>query len=131
MVLVDKNKVLVESETFTMYLINEEIMHIKYNESINIEVEDIKLIQSIYEKLPEPRPRKVIQDLSFGITMSPEARKYGAENSPELSGVAYVIKGLGHRILVRFYMKMRRIDKPTKFFEKIEDALEWLNSIED
>jgi hypothetical protein len=127
--LVDENNILIEHKTFVMYLVEGGILHIKYNEDINIEVDDIKLIQKIYSELAEPKPRKIIQDLSFGITMTPEAMKYGAENYPEFVVVAYVIKGLGHRLLVRFYTKMRRIDKPTKIFENFDEAKCWLDTI--
>lgn len=126
---VDQNKALVENDTLKIYLVDTDIMYIKYNEGVEIQLDDIQLIEFTYENQLHKTITKVIQDLPYGITMTAEARKYAAENSPPLKAVAYVIKGVGHRLLVRFYTKMRKIDKPTKFFEKIEDALAWLRTM--
>lgn len=105
------------------------ILHIKYPMGAEINTLDIQEIQKGYAALPDPKPMKVLQELGMHVNMTNKARKYAAENSPHLLGVAYVIKGLAQRLLIRFYVRMLKKDKPTAVFNNFDDALVWLLSI--
>jgi hypothetical protein len=63
-------------------------------------------------------------------SITAEARKYIA-NSPHLESLiaeAFVIHSLAHRLLASFFIKIDKPKLPTKFFNKREEAIEWLLS---
>tara|TARA_B100000809_G_scaffold86740_1_gene85099 strand:+ start:1239 stop:1577 length:339 start_codon:yes stop_codon:yes gene_type:complete len=112
-----------------MRILDNGIMHTVFYKGTFLEVIDIKDVQIGYESLPDPKPMKVIQEMEIGVSMSLEARKYAAEHSPDLIGIAYVIKGLAQRLLIRFYVKMWKRKKPVKVFDSFDEAETWLMSI--
>jgi len=59
-----------------------------------------------------------------------EAREFMAkeENTMYSIAEAYVIKSLGQRILVNFYIKVSKPKVPTMFFSNVNDAEKWLKS---
>ena len=61
--------------------------------------------------------------------MTAEARKYAAEHSPYMDGIAYVLHGLAQRLFIRSYSRMWKRAKPTKVFDSFEDALGWLERL--
>ncbi len=75
--------------------------------------------------------RKLILNTVAPYTsISAEARKHIA-NSPHLESLiaeAFVIHSLAHRILGSFFIKIDKPKLPTKFFNKREEAIEWLLS---
>ncbi len=127
MVLPTKNKS-IRNKNSIIQVLDNGILHVLYPEGTQIEVADIKELQTQFNKL-DPKPTKVIQELRPYVNMTNEARKYGAEHSPALKGVAYVIHGLSQRLLVRFYIKMLKRDKPTKVFDAFNEALAWLEKL--
>ena len=48
------------------------------------------------------------------------------ENNPYSKADAFVIKSLAQKILANFYLKINKTERPTKFFNKKEEALDWL-----
>ena len=48
------------------------------------------------------------------------------ENNPYSKADAFVIKSLAQKILANFYLKISKPERPTKFFNKKEEALDWL-----
>lgn len=48
------------------------------------------------------------------------------ENNPYSKADAFVIKSLAQKILANFYLKINKPERPTKFFNKKEEALDWL-----
>ncbi|MFB0926056.1 MAG: hypothetical protein QMB65_12385 [Vicingaceae bacterium] len=119
----------VQNKNSVMRVLANGILHIKYPMGAEINTLDIQDIQKGYAALPDTKPMKVLQELGMHVNMTNKARKYAAENSPHLLGVAYVIKGLAQRLLIRFYVRMLKKDKPTAVFNNFDDALVWLLSI--
>ena len=113
-----------------MRVLDNGILHINYPKGVEIDETDIRDIQKGYDSLPYPKPLKILQELELHVNMTADARKYAAEHSPDLTGVAYVIKSLGQRLLIRFYVRMWKRDKPIQVFESYKEALEWLECLE-
>ena len=120
---------IIENKNSVMRVLDNGILHNRYFEGSLLEVEDIKGVQNGYNSLPDPKPLKVIQEMEIGVSMTPEARKYAAEHSPDLTGVAYVIQGLAQRLLIRFYVGMWKRTKPVKVFDSVAEALNWLENL--
>jgi hypothetical protein len=118
----------IKNQHSEMKILENSILHISYTAGVVLEAKDIKELQVQFELL-NPKPRKVLQELGSSLNMSSEARRYAAEHSPDLIAVAYVIKGLAQRLLIRFHVKMWKRDKPVKVFDSFDDAKAWLMSM--
>lgn len=57
-------------------------------------------------------------------------RKFWArkESCPNSLADAYVVTNLGHALIGRFYIKECNPTRPTKIFNKEEDAIQWLRT---
>jgi len=124
----DSIEVIIKNTNSEIRVLDNGVMHVLYKKNAVLEVEDIKELQLQYNLL-EPKPRKVLQELGKFTNMSTSARKFAAEHSPDLDGVAYVIHGLAQRLLVKFYVKIWKRDKPTKVFNTFKDAYNWLDGL--
>ncbi len=112
-----------------MKFIDDDILHILYLKNSVLEVEDVVEVHKAFMSLPDPKPRKVLSEMGKFVSITPEARASAAEHSPDLDGIAYVIKGISQRLLLKFHIKMWKRDKPNKVFESYNEALEWLESL--
>ena len=128
MLVSDSIEVVIYNTNSEMRILDNGVLHVIYSDGIVLEIEDIKELQVQFDLL-DPKPRKVLQHLGRYSTMSSDCRKYAAEHSPDLDGVAYVIHGLAQRLFIRFYVKMWKRDKPAKVFETVPDALNWLDEL--
>jgi hypothetical protein len=124
-----EDKLVIKNTNSTFIIVEDNILHICYDENVEIEVEDIIEIENSFNSLPNPKPLKILQEMGKYSSISPEAREFAAERSPGLKAVAYVVHNLGQRILLRFYIKMWRRKKPGKVFDSCDEALDWLKSI--
>lgn len=48
------------------------------------------------------------------------------KNNPHSKADAFVIKSMAQKILANFYIKINKPERPTKFFNSKEDAIDWL-----
>lgn len=57
-----------------------------------------------------------------------EAREFLADKdaSPYASAEAYVISSMAQRIIGNFYLNVNKPQRPTRLFNKVEEALAWL-----
>ena len=102
------------------------IVCIQWKHNADITISDIDELEKAFKKLTGGEKVRVIQNMGKYVNMNPDARKYASTRAPELIGVAYVISGLGQRLAVSFYIRIRTRKHPTKVFSSLEDAAEWL-----
>jgi len=88
------------NEKLKLEVVEGNIYYIRYADNITIEVEDIKIVKSFFDSLPEPKPLFTVSEFGVYSSITPEARTYAADISPNLLKSAYVIKGLAQRLLV-------------------------------
>ncbi len=103
-----------------------QIFHIKWKGGIDIEISDIDELSLAFEKMTQGQKVRVINELDHFTSISNDARKYAAEKSPDAMAIAYIIRGLGQRLVLKFYLNIRKRKNPTKVFMNKEEALEWL-----
>ena len=116
----------IENKKSVLRILEHNILHILYADNIVLEIKDINELYTSYNALPDPRPLKVLSEMGDFISITTEARNYGAEISPDLTKLAYVVKGLSQRLLLKFYIKMMKRKKPTKVFNNFDAAYAWL-----
>jgi len=100
-------------------------LHIFKN--VEITVEDVDIIVTAQKKLcGKKRPTLVICD-DFSTTNA-EVLKYVSKNTnfPFSLAGAFVIKSIAQKLLANFYLKFNFPERPTKFFNNKNDAIDWL-----
>ena len=85
-------------------------------------------------KVCQGRPTKLLTDArDVDGHVGQKAREI-IRNHPGMLQVrlaeAFVVNGLGTRLIVNFYMKFNKPPNPTRLFTSIEEAEQWLSSIE-
>lgn len=113
----------------TVSWIAEGIVFIQWKSGIDIEISDIDELSKAFHELSEGKLVKVLQDFGQYTSISSEARSYAAKKSPDLVARAYIIKGLGQRMVLKFYIRLRNQNCPTKVFMSFDEALEWVKNI--
>jgi len=107
-------------------ILSDDIFHIKWNGDKDIEIQDIDELAAAFESMTQGRRMKVIQEFDHFTNITNDARKHAAETAPDVTAIAYVIKGLGQRMVLRFYLNLRRRKAKAKVFMKMEEALNWI-----
>ncbi|NRA10987.1 MAG: hypothetical protein HRT57_03410 [Crocinitomicaceae bacterium] len=113
----------------TLSWIEPGIVHIEWRKEIDIEIADIDDLTESFNELTQGEMVKVVSEISRFVNITPEARSYAAKQSPKLIGLAYVINGLGQRLILKFYIRLRRNQNPTKVFLSKTEAVEWLREL--
>lgn len=113
----------------TVRLLPNDIFHIKWTGQRDIVISDIDELSVAFEKMTGGRKVKVLQELDHFTSLNNDARSYAAERAPDVTALAYVIKGLGQRLIIKFYLNIRKRKNPAKAFMNYEEAMNWLESI--
>lgn len=87
---------------------------------IHVILEEIKVLGG--KKLP------VLVICGEFATTNNDVLKYLSknENFPYSKAGAYVVHSIAQRIMANFYLKINEPERPTKFFNNQDEALEWL-----
>ena len=119
----------IEKTNTTLSWIEPGIAHLEWRRDIDIEISDIDELEDSFKELTQGEMVKVVSEISRYVNITPEARSYAAKRSPKLIGLAYVINGLGQRLMLKFYIRLRKNQNPTKVFVTKKEALEWLREL--
>lgn len=129
MLVLQENDIIIYNKNSTVRIIEGNIMYVRYKNNSIIEIEDVIELEKAYNSLKDPKPMKVLSEMGEYASISTEARAFAAERSPDLTAIAYVINGLAQRLLIKFYIRMWKRNKPYKVFDSLDDGLEWLNKM--
>jgi hypothetical protein len=118
----------------TLSWIEPGIAHIEWRQDIDIEIADIDDLEDSFAELTQGesdsyRMVKVVSEIGSYVNITPEARSYAAKRSPKLLGLAYVINGLGQRLVLKFYIRLRKNQNPTRVFVSRKEAVDWLRRL--
>lgn len=106
------------------------ILHVHFKENTDISLELQLSLRKIYNELLKDTSTGFIYSAEAGFSMSKEAREnFG--NFPEqnpVSACGLVANNLAYRLLGNFLIKFYSPKIPTKLFDTVEEAAEWLQS---
>ncbi len=97
------------------------------NDTCEFSVEDLKKLVSIQLEMgAEKLPVLVIcaEHAATNLDLLNAIAKNS--NNPYSKADAFVIKSMAQKILANFYIKINKPERPTKFFNDIEEAKIWL-----
>jgi len=105
------------------------IFHIKWTQNVELEIPDVDEVNAAFLELTNGETVKVLSQFGNYVNITSEARDYAANKSPRCIALAYVVTGLAQRMVIRFYIRLRKRQNPTKVFNSYDDALAWLKTM--
>jgi len=96
----------------------------------NYTVKDLKELNSAQGKISNGKKLPLLVITTHYANIESDAREFmaSAESTQYSTAEAYVIIGLGQKILANFYMKVNKPGVSTRFFTDLKLAEEWLLS---
>ena len=90
--------------------------------------------EEVYTVIKNPYQKSIIDFSKISFLLIPkESMEYMASNkfTCNKSSLAIIINGLPQKLIGNFYLKMMKPKRKTKFFMLKQDALKWLNTINE
>lgn len=114
-----------------VFLRRDDIICIDLKEDYVVEMKDQADINVSIEKVAQGRKHPVLTIGGKYTSFSQEVIKNSAapENFTYTLADAFVIKSIHQRLLANFYVKVIKPPVPTRYFETIDDAVDWLHSL--
>lgn len=112
---------------FTLKVVDNLFYKVEFAEDVDFEISDMQdLIEAEKELGGKKLPVLVLCEPTTNTNV--ELMNYISrnKNNPYSVADAFVISSISQSILANFYSKINRPERPTKFFTKHEDALDWL-----
>lgn len=116
-----------ETDAFKLSLIDNTYYLVELKEDVDFGIPDLEqLVRLEREICNQVLPVLII--CSNTVVSNSDFVKHLArnENNPLCLADAFVLKSLPQRLLAHFYKVFVKPERPTGFFKKQEDALEWL-----
>lgn len=116
-----------ETHKFKVSLINSNYYLLEIKTNAEIEIEDLQQLIE-FEKELSGKTLPVLVICLPGTTTNSDVISYMSKNknNPYCSAAAYVINSLAQKILANVYTKLNKPERPVKFFNNNEEALQWL-----
>jgi len=103
-------------------------LHVVFKSNTKINLEDAIGVVKYEGILSRGQKRPILHVVEEFVDFDNEVMRYSAGPGTQFSSAeAYVIKSVAHRIVGNFYMRVSKPKVPTKVFNSIEKAEEWLS----
>ena len=116
-----------ETHKFKVSISDTNYYYVEIKDDVEFEIEDLKQLVE-YEKELSGKTLPILVVCSPSATTNNELISYISKNAnnPYCKAEAFVISSLGQKILANVYTKFNKPERPLKFFNQKEDALNWL-----
>jgi len=114
----------------TIRWIGDSIINIEWDRDIEIGDEDVDELVIAFNRLTKGRRVQVLSEYGKFLNIESKTKEYAATKSPDCTALAYVVESLAQRMVIRFYIKLRRTNNPAKVFNSKEEALIWLRKFD-
>lgn len=120
-----------ETHAFKLSLVDNRYYLVEVKDDIDFTESDLRDLVK-YEREICNRVLPVLVILSSTANSSSDFVKHLSknENNPLCSADAFVLKSIAQHLLAHFYKLFIKPERPTAFFKKREEALEWLKQYE-
>ena len=108
----------------------EDLYYIQIKSAVEITLEKAKEIIAAMIKLGGNKKLPALIECDSFSLPTKEAREFLAEKnaSPNAISEAYVIKSTAQKIVGNFYLQFDKPGRPTKMFNEMDKAIEWLEN---
>ncbi len=116
-----------DSHKFKLSIIDSKYYLVEIKPNVHFEIDDLKQLVEFQKEIAGKKLPVLVLCLPDSHTES-NTLKYIAknQNSPYSIADAFVILSLAQKILANAYLKFHHSERPVKFFNNKEDALEWM-----
>lgn len=112
---------------FTLTLVDNLFYQVELAEDIDFEISDLQdLVEAERELDGRKLPVLVLCEPTTNTNVDLMNYLSKNKNNPYSVADAFVITSISQSILANFYSKINKPERPTKFFTKREEALEWI-----
>ena len=116
-----------DSATFEL---RDDYFYVKYKSNSVVDLPEAKNQSKIILDLcQEKKMPFVIDFLDVSVRIDDEARRFFAIDGPHIhlrKAQAIIVNNMQSKLLVNFYIKHHKPKNPTKLFDNLEDALDWI-----
>ena len=100
---------------------------VSVNEAEEFTIDDLKKLVNAQKELGEEKLPVLVLCSEHATTNSELLKTISKNiNNPYSKADAFVIKSMAQKILANFYIKINKPERPTKFFNDKDDAINWL-----
>lgn len=116
-----------DSHKFKLSIIDSKYYLVEIKPNVHFEIDDLKQLVEFQKEIAGKKLPVLVLCLPDSHTES-NTLKYIAknQNSPYSIADAFVIYSLAQKILANAYLKFHYSERPVKFFNNKDDALEWM-----
>ncbi len=114
---------------FEISWLTEDVVYCKYNDNVEIGLNDVKQVLELQVELGVNESVKRIVHAGRHTTITQEAREYIEQHKPRVKAEAFVLFGLAQKILFQFYTTARKNDNPIKPFNSLDSARRWIDRV--
>ena len=113
--------------TFSVKLIDNSYYEVRVFENQEFTVDDLKNLVAAQEKnIGLVLPVLVFCENNAMADVLLLSKLSKNENNPYSKADAFVLNSIAQKILANFYVKINKPERPTKFFNNLDEALIWL-----
>jgi len=115
--------------SYTFYLDDRQFYYLKLYDGENFTAENLKEIRSFIKSDYSEKELPFLIELAYGTTVDDDVQKDLATAANRYSTAdAILISTFAHKLLTKFYKRHYKPSKPTKVFQDVFDALDWIAS---
>ena len=116
-----------QNETFSVKVIDNSYYEVRVFENQEFTVDDLKNLVAAQEKnIGLVLPVLVFCENNAMADVLLLSKLSKNENNPYSKADAFVLNSIAQKILANFYVKINKPERPTKFFNNLDEALIWL-----
>ncbi len=116
-----------QNETFSVKALDNSYYEVRVFENQEFTVDDLKnLVAAQKKNIGLVLPVLVFCENNATADVLLLSKLSKNENNPYSKADAFVLNSIAQKILANFYVKINKPERPTKFFNNLDEALIWL-----
>lgn len=113
--------------TFEFYLDNRDFFYLRLKDGEEFRVSDIEKIQEYIRENYNGVQKPFLAEFGYGSTLAEGIQEHLSKSLNRFSTAdAVLISTFAHKLIAQFYLKHYKPSRPTKIFNDIFEALEWI-----
>ncbi len=117
-----------QTRSFEFYEDARGFYYLRMKEGEDLVDEDVADLTNWIEMESSGERKPLLIEMAYGSTVSTSVQAYFSENTHRFSTAdAILINTFAHKLLATFYMRHFKPKLPTKIFQDVFEALEWIN----
>lgn len=118
-----------DGRSFEFYEDTRGFYYLKVKEGEDVIEQDVAMLNAWIEDEGSGERKPLLVELAYGSTISSEVQQYLSDNTHRYSTAdAILIQTFAHKLLATFYIRHFKPKIPTRVFQDVFEALEWISN---